>query len=151
MRLILYTYFFACSLAPFTLFAEGYETLEELKEDEVLPMEDVFTDDVEVDPPFDEYTPTESQTLPEEHPLTVNLKNPIFVHGVISTEEGGVITAPGIRIQAQKIQYSNKIENGIRVQKITAEGDLMMEYGERIFVGSRLEYDFINRTGTLLE
>ncbi len=128
-----------------------YETLEELKEDEILPMEDVFTDDVEVDPPFDVYTPAETQALPEEHPLTVNLKNPVFVHGIISTNDGGVITSPGIRIQAQNIEYTNKIENGNRIQIIKAEGDLMMEYGERIFVGKRLEYDFVNRRGVLWE
>ena len=113
------------------------------------PEEDVFSDDVEVDPPFDVYTPAPDAPLPKENPLTVNLKNPVFVHGVISTDDGGVISAPGIRIQAQKMQYFNKIENGVQIQKIIAEKDLMMEYAQRIFVGDRLEYDFINRTGTL--
>ena len=104
-----------------------------------------------MDLPFDHYTPPISSPQPEvsEQPLTVDLKNPVFVRGVISTEEGGIITAPGIRIQARTIEYINKIENGVRVQKIKAEGDLMMEYGERVFVGSRLEYDFASRTGTL--
>lgn len=126
-----------------------YETYEELKKEEILPMENVFTDDVEVDPPFDVYTPAETKTLPQEQSLTVNLKNPEFVNGVISTSDGGVITAPGIRIQAQKMEYTNKIENGNRIQKIKAEGDLLMEYGERVFVGNRLEYDFVNQTGVL--
>ena len=79
----------------------------------------------------------------------IDLKNPVFSHGVITTEEGGVISGQGIRIQAQKIEYTNKIENGIRIQKIVAEGDLMMEYSNRAFVGSRLEYDFISQTGVL--
>lgn len=128
----------------------AHETLEELKETKMEPMEDVFTDDVEVDPPFDLYTPAlDTSPLPEESPLTVNLKNPVFVHGVITTQDGGVITSPGIRIQAQNIEYTNKIENGNRVQMIVAEGDLMMEYADRIFVGNRLEYDFVHRTGVL--
>ncbi|MBI2743176.1 MAG: LPS-assembly protein LptD [Chlamydiales bacterium] len=79
----------------------------------------------------------------------VNLKNPVFSQGVITTDEGGIVTAPGIRIQAQKISYTNRIENGVAVQKVEAEGDLLMEYGERAFVGSKLEYDFITKTGTL--
>lgn len=136
------------SLVPLTL-CLSHESIEELKSDAILPMENALSDDVEVDPPLDVYTPAPVQTLPIEHPLTVNLKNPVFVHGVISTSDGGVIDAPGIRIQAQNVEYTNKIENGNRVQKIIAEGDLMMEYAERIFVGNRLEYDFANHTGTL--
>lgn len=81
--------------------------------------------------------------------LEINLVEPVFSQGVIQTDKGGVITAEGIRIQAQKIQYTNKIENGVRILKIVAEGDLMMEFGERIFVGDKLEFDFITKTGTL--
>ncbi len=156
------------SLIPISLLcsepAEDIETQqEELREDASLgddfgeadllsPEEDIYTDDVDVDLPFDHYMPpAETPECEEvnELPLTVDLKNPVFVRGVISTEEGGIITAPGIRIQARKIEYINKIENGVRVQKIKAEDDLMMEYGERVFVGSRLEYDFVNKKGTL--
>jgi hypothetical protein len=91
--------------------------------------------------------PSSQSPLPQE--LVIDLKNPVFIHGVITTEEGGVISGQGIRIQARKIEYANKIENGIRIQKIVAEEDLMMEYANRAFVGSRLEYDFINKTGVL--
>ncbi len=79
----------------------------------------------------------------------VNLKNPVFSHGVITTDEGGIITAPGIRIQARKISYTNRIENGVAVQRVEAEGDLMMEYGEHAFVGTKLEYDLASKTGML--
>lgn len=115
-----------------------------------------FTDDVDLD------DPTPLPKVPPERPpqqpgesaltnqeLTIDLKNPVFVHGVITTEEGGVITGQGIRIQARKIEYTNKIENGIRIQKIIAEDDLMLEYANRAFVGTRLEYDFVQKTGTL--
>ncbi|MBS0606013.1 MAG: LPS-assembly protein LptD [Verrucomicrobia bacterium] len=112
----------------------------------------IYSEDVEVDPPFDKYTPAPPppppiSTTPEQ--LTIDLKNPTFVQGVIRTDEGGIVSAPGLRIQAKHIEYTNKIENGVRVQKIVAEGDLMMDYADRAFVGSRLEYDFIHRTGTL--
>jgi len=109
-----------------------------------------FTDDVDLDepePPPPPETKASPVLVPQE--LVIDLKNPLFVHGVITTKEGGVITGQGIRIQARNIEYSNKIENGVRVQKIVAEEDLMMEYANRAFVGSRLEYDFINKTGVL--
>ena len=93
-------------------------------------------------------SPPSSQS-PLSQELIIDLKNPVFVQGVITTEEGGIISGDGIRIQARKIEYTNKIENGIRIQKIIAEEDLMMEYSNRAFVGTRLEYDFINKTGVL--
>ncbi len=79
----------------------------------------------------------------------VDLKNPVFEKGVISTEEGGVITAEGIRIQARKIAYTNCIENGITIRKIKAEGDLLLEYGDQAFVGDKLEYDFTTHSGVI--
>lgn len=81
--------------------------------------------------------------------LELNLKDPIFTQGVLKTSQGGVITAEGIRIQAQNLEYTNKIENGVRILKVVAEGDLMMEFGGRIFVGEKLEFDFHSKTGTL--
>jgi hypothetical protein len=87
----------------------------------------------------------------EKKEISINLKDPVFSHGVIVTENGGVISTEGIRVQAQKIEYTNKVENGILVQKIVAEGDLMLEYGGHAFVGKKLEYDFTAKTGTLWE
>ena len=121
---------------------EGEPSVEELDDE-------AYTDDVEVDPPLDEYIPppppTPPLTLPEE--LMIDLKNPSFSQGIISTEEGGVISGQGLRIQGKKIQYINRLENGIRVQRIIAEGDLMLEYANRAFVGSKLDYDFTSQTG----
>jgi hypothetical protein len=81
----------------------------------------------------------------------VDLKNPVFKNGVLTTEEGGVITSEGVRIQAQKIEYTNRIENGIAMRKIVAEGDLLIEYADQAFVGKRLEYDFETRSGVIEE
>ncbi len=135
--------------------AEGflYEADDEIEE---IPWEgdSSYTDDVDLDVPevvppgFGEPAPPPPAS-PHPEELTIDLKNPVFSHGVISSEEGGVITGQEMRIQARKITYTNRIENGIRIQTIVAEGDLMMEYAGRAFVGSRLEYDFVQRTGVL--
>ncbi|MBS0620444.1 MAG: LPS-assembly protein LptD [Verrucomicrobia bacterium] len=151
----MFVHFLLCSLSCFALTPEYCEPL---LPDEVLPPlyeEPQFDDDLEVDPPLDPYIPPEPP-LDEPPPgteqeLSVNLKNPTFVQGVIKTTEGGVITGEDLRIQARSIIYTNKIENGIRVQKIDAEGDLMLDYAGRSFVGSRLEYDFVAKRGTLWE
>ena len=142
------------TLPVLSSFADSEDSLTPEFEDEIamdLDEVPIYSENIEVDPPFDSYTPPPSpspvNTAPEE--LKIDLKNPTFVQGVIRTDEGGVITAPGLRIQAKHIEYTNKIENGIRVQKILAEGDLMMDYADRAFVGSRLEYDFVQKTGTL--
>lgn len=93
----------------------------------------------------------EQETCPPKQEFIINLKEPVFSHGVITTDQGGVVESEGIRIQARKIEYTNRIENGNPVQRIVAEGDLMMEYSEHAFVGERLEYDFVTKTGTLFE
>lgn len=90
-----------------------------------------------------------SNPTPQE--FEINLKNPVFSHGVITTTEGGVVSAEGIRIQARNIEYTNRVENGIAVQKIIADGDLLIEYGGNAFVGQRLEFDFLTRTGVLYD
>lgn len=92
----------------------------------------------------------EERCLPRQE-FVINLREPVFTHGVITTDQGGVVEAEGMRIQARKIEYTNRIENGNPVQKIVAEGDLMMEYSDHAFVGERLEYDFIAKTGSLYQ
>jgi hypothetical protein len=81
--------------------------------------------------------------------VTINLKDPTFNHGVISTDQGGIISASNLRIQAQKIEYVNRIENGIAVKKVIAEGDILLERNDSVFVGTKLEYDLIAHNGTL--
>lgn len=82
--------------------------------------------------------------------IVVDLRDPTLSNGVLSTDKGGVIKGPNIRIQAQKIifirQDSSEKELGNRVE---AEGDLIIEFGNYIFVGDRLEYDFTFHTGVL--
>lgn len=83
--------------------------------------------------------------------VQVQLKDPSFKDGVLTTHEGGIITAEGIRIQAQTISYTNKIEKEERVVKICAEGNVLFEYEGQFFTGNALAYDFIKRTGILTD
>ncbi|MBP7075056.1 MAG: LPS-assembly protein LptD [Rhabdochlamydiaceae bacterium] len=85
--------------------------------------------------------------LAEEY--DVQLKNPLFSGGTISSDEGGVICGPGIRIQAQNISYTHKTENGLQIKKVHAKGDLLLEYEGKIFVGEELDYDLGSKTGIM--
>lgn len=96
-----------------------------------------------------------SDTLqqPPVSKMTVELKNPSYSEGVLSTEQGGIISGAGIRIQAMRITYCQKDEEATTpeaaVSRIIAEGNLMMEFGDYIFIGERLEYDFKTRSGVI--
>lgn len=85
--------------------------------------------------------------------LRVDLRNPSFSEGVLSTECGGVITGPDIRIQAERFTYTKKtiekkdIEEDIH--EVIAEGAVLFELGEYVFTGDRLEYDFKSKTGMI--
>ncbi|MES2199365.1 MAG: hypothetical protein V4489_04275 [Chlamydiota bacterium] len=81
--------------------------------------------------------------------IEVHLKEPTFSEGVLVTDQGGVVTAEGIRIQARSITYTNKTEKGEKIIKIVAEGDLLFEYRGQFLTGTKLEYDFIKHTGSL--
>jgi hypothetical protein len=81
--------------------------------------------------------------------VTVNLRDPEYREGILKTEQGGVITAPNLRLQARKILYTRKMVDSIPVFTIEAEGDLLIEFGEYFFVGDRLEYDFQTKSGVI--
>ena len=81
--------------------------------------------------------------------IHVDMREPVYSDGVLRTDQGGVITAPNLRIQAQQIAYFQSKENEQTLAKIEAEGDLMLELGSHIFVGERLEYDFHERSGII--
>lgn len=83
--------------------------------------------------------------------VTIDLRSPIYTDGILSTGEGGIITGPNLRIQAQKITYVRKMINSEPVFTVDAEEDLIVEVGEYLFVGERLVYDFQNKTGTIFE
>lgn len=79
--------------------------------------------------------------------ITVDLRNPLFCNGILSTHEGGVIQAEGIRIQAKHLEFEQTGE----IQKVVAEGDLLIQYQGKVYVGSRIEYDFAKMSGTIFD
>lgn len=81
--------------------------------------------------------------------IVVDLHHPTYRDGVLSTEEGGVIQAEGIRIQAQVMTYTRKVVEGERLVTVEASGDLMLEYGDYVFVGDQICYNFVTQTGYL--
>jgi lipopolysaccharide assembly outer membrane protein LptD (OstA) len=81
----------------------------------------------------------------------INLKDPVFSNGTVSTDQGGIISNPGLRIQARHIEYTNKVEDGVTIRKISAEGDLLLEFEGRVFTGKKLTYDLITKTGTMYD
>lgn len=93
-----------------------------------------------------EPSPLEDKTKEE---LIIDLKDPLFQSGIVKTSKGGVIEGPGIRIQAQHIEYINRIEEGRVVKKILAEGDLLVFYKDRLFAGDKLVYDFTSNSGVM--
>lgn len=78
-----------------------------------------------------------------ESGVTLDLKNPTFCDGVLQTSEGGIICGKDVRIQGQKIVYSTINEEKI----IVAEGNLMIEFGDYIFVAEKITYDVKNKKG----
>ncbi|HEU64537.1 MAG TPA: hypothetical protein ENH96_04010, partial [Chlamydiae bacterium] len=85
------------------------------------------------------------------HELIVDLRNPSYKDGILTTHEGGVIKGEDIRIQARTIQYIKKYENGNFIHKIEAEKDLLIQYKGRVYVGEELEYDFTTKKGVVYE
>lgn len=83
--------------------------------------------------------------------LEVQLKDPTYSDGILSTDQGGIVTAPGIRLQAQKIKYIHRNTSQGREIKILAEGDLLVEYEGQYLAGESLEYDCIEHKGVLQE
>ncbi len=81
-----------------------------------------------------------------EKEFVINLKNPEYSDGVLKTDEGGVITAPCLRIQACHISYTDQP----CAQTVCASGNLMIEYNDQIFIGEYLQYDLLTRTGYIL-
>lgn len=93
----------------------------------------------------------EENCLPYAQGIHVNLREPEYSDGVLKTENGGVITAPNIRIQAKNFQYTTKTVDDCPLVQLIAEENVMVEFGDYLFVGEKLEYDFQSMTGIIYE
>jgi hypothetical protein len=81
----------------------------------------------------------------------VDLRNPKYENGMLYTEEGGVIQAKEIRIQAKTIRYIRRGPDGKEEHRVEAKGDLMIQYKGRAFTGESLEFDFLSEQGTIVK
>ncbi|MGR3912140.1 MAG: hypothetical protein QRY71_02375 [Candidatus Rhabdochlamydia sp.] len=79
----------------------------------------------------------------------VKLKNPTFSKGTLSSTEGGIITGPHLRIQAEEMAYIDKTADGLHIKQVKAKGNLLLEYKGKFFTGSDLDYDLIHQIGIL--
>jgi hypothetical protein len=83
--------------------------------------------------------------------ITVDLRAPEYADGVLTTTSGGVITTADMRVQAQHIRYTRKVIDNVAQCSLIAEGNLLVEFGDYLFVGERLEYDFQNKSGIIYD
>lgn len=83
--------------------------------------------------------------------LSVDLRNPIYKNGILYTNQGGVVKNQDLRIQARTLQYIRKSEGEQEIHRLEAEGDLIIQYKDRAYVGSELEYDFVKKEGIVYE
>lgn len=145
---------FALFLWLMAFFNEAHATADGVIERSLAPAFYIYPDvpieveeaiESQTDPCFEECGPNDT------HPpgILVDLRQPVYSEGVLSTEYGGVITAPGLRIQAQQIVYSRKSDNDSPVCTIFAQGNLILEFGDYVFIGESLEYDFNAKTGII--
>lgn len=79
----------------------------------------------------------------------VDLRNPIYKYGIVYTTQGGIVRNDNqnIRIQARNIQYTRKGD----IHKLEADGDLLIQYQGKAYVGSELEYDFNSHSGKIYD
>ncbi len=77
--------------------------------------------------------------------IRVDLNNPVYKNGSLSTHDGGIIEAGGMRIQAHSIEYIDKEDKHF----LSAEGNLLIATPDKFFVGDSFTYNFITKEGLL--
>ena len=85
-----------------------------------------------------------------ENQVVVDLTNPIYEDGILSTHEGGVLRAPDLRVQAKHIIYVRNLEANPPEFSLYCEGDLLIDYRDKALVGQCFYYDFITHSGMLI-
>ncbi|MCB1111070.1 MAG: hypothetical protein H7A37_07305 [Chlamydiales bacterium] len=81
--------------------------------------------------------------------IDLDLQDPEYAEGVLSTYRGGIVTGSNFRMQADHIIYTKKEVDGQPIETIEAEGNLMLEFGRYVFVGQRIEYDVLTGAGII--
>lgn len=81
--------------------------------------------------------------------LNIKLEEPIYKDGITSTDKGGLVTGKDLYLQAKKMKYIRRTEDGKMVRKIDAEGELFFRFKNRIYTGTRLEFDLDKQTAII--
>lgn len=112
----------------------------------------LYADDLTLDPPQIQgfsYQAAPPPPCPPEMQVIVDLVDPVYTNGVLTTESGGVLLGPDLRIQAQQITYTRQLEGDCPVFNVTCSGNLLIDYKEWVLCGDTLYYDFITKRGVL--
>lgn len=83
--------------------------------------------------------------------VTIELQEPVYKDGVLSTDKGGVIKGKDLYLQGMKINYIRVQQGDKASQRIEAEGDLLFIFKEKIYTGKRLEFNMDSQTGTIYD
>ena len=117
----------------------------------------LYGDELTIDPPIIWEAgclpcdlPIEPSICEWEDNIIVDLFDPTYEDGVLTTENGGVLTAPDLRIQAQKITYIKKMEGEVPIFTVACEGNLLIDYKKWALVGDSFYYDFNTHRGFLI-
>lgn len=79
--------------------------------------------------------------------VQIDLNHPFYKEGVLCTEGGGVIHGEDLRIQAEKICYFHSRDGNTEIE---AEGDLLIQYKNKAYVGEKLFFDLEKKEGMVL-
>jgi hypothetical protein len=81
--------------------------------------------------------------------VVVDLRAPVYRDGILETDQGGVIQARNVRVQAMHIRYERSGQGENQKASLLAESDLSVEFRDILFVGERIEYDFLQGSGII--
>jgi len=116
----------------------------------------LFADELTVDPPhFWEKECLPAPPVPlipvvPQDSVIVDLIDPLYENGILTTEHGGILTAPHLRIQARKIIYTKNADPDNPICTVQCEGGLLVDYEEWTLAGDLLYYDFKAHKGYLI-
>lgn len=83
--------------------------------------------------------------------LTINLKNPSYSDGELSTKEGGVVEGENFRVQGKIINYIQKEKDKVLTHTISCENNLLLQWHNHVFTGEKFYYNFVTKTGVITQ
>ncbi|MFN0065917.1 MAG: hypothetical protein ACKVOH_06745 [Chlamydiales bacterium] len=82
--------------------------------------------------------------------IEAHFLNPHYCDGVLTTDQGGVLTGKELHIQARKFVYTRKMDATPPLCSVYCEGDLFIDFKGWVLTADAIFYDFISETGYLL-